>query len=237
VPPRARASAAAASSAATYWRWRRRSSRDTPRPAHHPGATRYYRSAGEAARQTVDIRVDAGARLEWLPLETICHPGASAESTLRLHLAPGAETIGWDVLALGLPASGARLRARGRYRQEIEVPGAWLERGVIDGPIRGCSTPRSAWPDGACSRRCGSPRAAPSTTRAANRCWRPRAPRSPTMRLPAMRARRHLIHASSCCARWRSGSSRQWRCWLRVWSQWRLIAWDRAACPPRVWRT
>src|SRR2546423_8733596 len=71
-----------------------------------PGATRFYRSAGTPARQRVDIRIDDDARAEWLPLETICHPGAEADSRLRFELAPAAETIGWDVVALGLPASG-----------------------------------------------------------------------------------------------------------------------------------
>src|SRR5690606_552117 len=43
-----------------------------------------------------------------------------------------AEMIGWDVLALGLPASGEAFD-RGRYVQQIELPGVWLERGTIDG--------------------------------------------------------------------------------------------------------
>src|SRR5687768_3348963 len=36
-----------------------------------PGATRFYRSAGETALQSLDARLEDGARLEWLPLETI----------------------------------------------------------------------------------------------------------------------------------------------------------------------
>ena len=45
-----------------------------------PGATRFYRSAGELALQATTARVAGAARLEWLPLETICHPGARAEN-------------------------------------------------------------------------------------------------------------------------------------------------------------
>src|SRR4051812_18172096 len=63
-----------------------------------PGATRFYRSAGLRACQSVTVRAAEGARVEWLPLETICHPGAEAESRLRFELAPGAEAIGWDVV-------------------------------------------------------------------------------------------------------------------------------------------
>lgn len=95
-----------------------------------PGATRFYRSAGATAEQTLTARMAAGARLEWLPAETICHRAALADSRLRFELAPGAEMIGSDVLALGLPASGEPFDA-GRYTQQIELPGIWLERGRV----------------------------------------------------------------------------------------------------------
>ena len=38
-----------------------------------PGATRFYRSLGEPARQRVHARLEAGARLEWLPLEALAY--------------------------------------------------------------------------------------------------------------------------------------------------------------------
>src|SRR5512139_2436306 len=70
-----------------------------------PGATRFYRSAGDAALQTLTAHAADGARLEWLPLETILYRNTLAENRMRFELAPGAEMMGWDVLALGLPAS------------------------------------------------------------------------------------------------------------------------------------
>ncbi len=97
-----------------------------------PGATRFYRSLGETALQTTTVRVAPTARLEWLPLETICHRSTLGENRLRFELAPGAEMIGWDVVALGLPASGEPFD-RGRFTQQIELPGVWLERGTADG--------------------------------------------------------------------------------------------------------
>jgi urease accessory protein len=100
-----------------------------------PGATRFYRSAGQAARQSVAARLKGGARLEWLPLETIAYQSSIADNHLRFELDPGAEMIGWDLLALGLPAAGEHFDAHqgqhGRYTQSIEIPGAWLERGTI----------------------------------------------------------------------------------------------------------
>ena len=96
-----------------------------------PGATRFYRSAGEQALQRTRLALAPGARLEWLPLEALCYNACQAENHLTLDLAPGAECMGWDVTALGLPHAGQAFES-GRFVQHIEVPGLWLERGVID---------------------------------------------------------------------------------------------------------
>ncbi|WP_298831901.1 urease accessory protein UreD [uncultured Piscinibacter sp.] len=95
-----------------------------------PGAARFYRSAGEPAVQQLTARLSDGARLEWLPLETLAYSGCEGQNLMRFELGAGAETIGWDVLALGLPAADQPF-VRGRYRQHIEIPGRWLERGTI----------------------------------------------------------------------------------------------------------
>ena len=97
-----------------------------------PGATRFYRSAGETASQSVAIRVAAESRFEWLPLETIAFSGCLAENRACFELAHGAEMIGWDVTALGLPASSQPFE-KGFFTQSIELPGCWLERGTMRG--------------------------------------------------------------------------------------------------------
>lgn len=97
-----------------------------------PGATRYYRSEGEAAVQDTRIAVRAGARLEWLPLETLCYDDCLAENRLHLELEPQAELIGWDVLALGLPDAERPFR-RGAVLQHLELAGIWRESGRIEG--------------------------------------------------------------------------------------------------------
>ncbi len=96
-----------------------------------PGATRFYRSDGLPARQHTHLKLAAGARLEWLPLETIGYSGCVADNHLTMDLAPGAELMGWDVTALGLPYANLPFVA-GYLRQHIEVPGVWLERGTLD---------------------------------------------------------------------------------------------------------
>lgn len=96
-----------------------------------PGATRFYRSAGEHALQRTEATLAPDARLEWLPLEAIAYDACLARNEVRFTLAEGAAMIGWDVLALGLPAASQPF-TRGRYTTQIEWPGHWREYGVID---------------------------------------------------------------------------------------------------------
>jgi urease accessory protein len=96
-----------------------------------PGATRFYRSGGDAALQNTQLALAPGARMEWLPLEAILHSGCLAESRLTMTLAPGAELMGWDVTALGLPLANQPF-VQGHFLQHIEVPGVWMERGILD---------------------------------------------------------------------------------------------------------
>lgn len=96
-----------------------------------PGATRFYRSDGELATQHTALHLQAGARLEWLPLEALLYNGCRASNTLRFELDPGAELLGWDVTALGLPHADQAF-LRGSLQQHIELPGVWLERGLLD---------------------------------------------------------------------------------------------------------
>jgi urease accessory protein len=96
-----------------------------------PGATRFYRSAGQPGRQDVKARLAPGARLEWLPMEGICYSGCNAINRAMFDLAPGAEMLGWDVMALGLPGANEPFVA-GTLLQHIELPGLWLERARID---------------------------------------------------------------------------------------------------------
>lgn len=96
-----------------------------------PGATRFYAADGLPATQRVDINLEAGARLEWLPLETLAYPGCNALNHWRATLAPDAELMAWDVTALGLPTAGQPFDS-GRLHQRLEIPGVWLEQARID---------------------------------------------------------------------------------------------------------
>ena len=107
-----------------------------------PGASRFYRSDAGPAVQSTHIRAEAGARVEWLPLEALYYSGCLARNRLVLALAPGAELLGWDIAALGLPQANQPF-VQGEVLQHLELQGAWLERGriaaadtrLLDGPL------------------------------------------------------------------------------------------------------
>ena len=96
-----------------------------------PGATRFYKSNGKPALQRTKLKLDAGARLEWLPLEAIAYNACDAINHLEFDLAEGAQLLTWDVTALGLPLA-AQPFEQGVFEQHIEWPERFLERGVIN---------------------------------------------------------------------------------------------------------
>lgn len=206
-----------------------------------PGATRFYRSTGLEAIQTVDVTLQADARLEWLPLETLAYRSCVATNRMRFDLAPGAEMMGWDVLALGLPAAGEGFddaaHRQGRFTQEIEIPGVWLERGTVraddarllDSPLGwagkrvmatmwlACGTPlprerREALLDAARAVQEAHPLAHLSGST------------SPHEQVLIVRVLAERVEPAMDLL-------------VKIWSAWRPLAWSLAPCPPRVWRT
>ena len=68
--------------------------------------------------------------MEWLPLETIAFSGYAAENRPNQPPVNGAETTGWDITALGLPATNKPFDA-GVFCQHFELPGVWIKRAII----------------------------------------------------------------------------------------------------------
>ena len=87
-----------------------------------PAATKLYRSrsGSSAAVQRVALRAERGARVEWLPQETIAYDRTHAALTTHVELAADAELIAWEVTCLGRPACGERF-AHGALEQRFEV--------------------------------------------------------------------------------------------------------------------
>jgi urease accessory protein len=174
-----------------------------------PGAARFYRSAGPVAVQQVSVRLAEGARLEWLPLETIAYRGCRARNGLRFELAEGAEMMGWDMLALGLPATRQGFEGAGEVWQQLEWPGVWLERGHLAAADRTLRIRPWAWTAAVCWRPCGGPRARRCPQAGATPCSTRPAPALPSMltspRAPVSRPWTHGWSSRGCS---RIGSSR-----------------------------
>ncbi len=201
-----------------------------------PGATRFYRSDGPRALQSATLQVASGARLEWLPLETLAYPGCRADNVVRAELAAGAEMLGWDVLALGLPASGQPFD-RGWFQQHLELPGVWLERGRIAAADRqllhaalgwaGHSVLATAW------FACGSA-IAPARLEALREAARAVLAADPLAATTGVTSPQPQVLVLRVLAP-RVEPALQLLAQVRA--EWRRLAWGLDAAPPRVWRT
>jgi len=70
-----------------------------------PGATKFYRSAGDTAQLRQTILVEAGGSLEWFPQENIIFSGAHLNALTRIDLVDEACFMGWEINCLGCPSS------------------------------------------------------------------------------------------------------------------------------------
>ncbi len=205
-----------------------------------PGAARYYRSDGAPGTQRVRLALDAGARLEWLPMEAIAYSGCLADNRLEMALAPGAQMMGWDVLALGLPASNQAFEA-GMVQQHLELPGHWLERGRIaaddrllrDSPLGlgGALVLATAWWVE------GQPIARERRQRLLDVAHEHTEPLAPVpgaaLRAGVTAPHERVIVLRALAARVEPAM----QLLQRVRAAWRAEAWGLAAEPPRIWRT
>lgn len=71
-----------------------------------PGATKFYRSAGEQARVLQRFVLGEDSILEWLPQDNIFFPGARVTIDTEFQLSPGARLLGYETLCFGRPSAG-----------------------------------------------------------------------------------------------------------------------------------
>ncbi len=99
-------------------------------------AGKIYRSSGQQSQQNIEIKVDAGANLEWLPQETIVFDGAIYRQDLRVELAPGAGILLWEILRFGRSARGEKFLS-GEWRSHTEIwqqnRPLWIDRQLLKG--------------------------------------------------------------------------------------------------------
>ncbi len=197
-------------------------------------ASKIYRSDGLPAKQSMQMRVDTDACLEWLPQETIVFDGAIYRQDLRVELAVGARWLGWEITRFGRTARGERF-LHGEWKSHTEVwqlglplwiDRQWLPAGekIIDSPHGLAGQPivgSLAWIGQAVE---------PEIVEKARVLWHTHhITDSPSQggvtRLP-----------TGLLCRYRGSSTTEVRNWFTdVWQLLRASFLKRSICPPRVW--
>jgi urease accessory protein len=113
-----------------------------------PSATKIYRACGDAAVQHVDVRLDPGAILEWVPDHAIPFEGAAFRQRLDVSMGAGARLILVDAFAAGRVARGEAWRFKlldsalrindqhgSRFHDRFELGGdvRWSRLGFTEG--------------------------------------------------------------------------------------------------------
>ena len=193
-----------------------------------PGASKWYRSAGPWAKQSVAF--NAEGTLEWLPQETIVFDGALAQTAYDVNLAAGAAFIGWDIVCLGRTGSGERF-ARGKLRTSIQVRRdgklLWLERGRIDGGGKLLESPAGLGGDPVFGTLFASSPLIDKKILETMRALFPTAGRGAVTLLPGILLARYLGDSSEAARRY----------FLALWRILRPALTGREAIEPRIWRT
>ncbi len=197
-----------------------------------PGAGKWYRSAGQAAEQSVNIKVGAGGTAEWLPQESIVFNGAEARMRTVVDLAEGARYLGVETLCFGRRASGETFdRGSLRFTSDIRLAGQplWHERGRINGGSPLLHSPIGLAGFSICSTVLAAGIATPLATLAACRSaasaeagatWGVSA-------LPQVFVARYLGHSAE--------AARQW--FIELWQHLRPVFIGREMTVPRIWNT
>ncbi|AFY90087.1 urease accessory protein UreD [Chroococcidiopsis thermalis] len=198
-------------------------------------ASKIYRSNGLQARQIVEIQIDEGACLEWLPQETIVFNGANYRQDLRVELAPGASWLGWEITRFGRSARGERF-LQGEWRSYTEVwqqgQPLWIDRQWLPGEEAILNSPHGlAGHSIVASLTWIGCEVSPELV---TKCRDVTCNVSTTIPITNYGVTR-LPHGLLC--RYRGSSSIEVRNWFTsVWQLLRLSLLDRSSCLPRVWQ-
>ncbi|MBB3140596.1 urease accessory protein UreD [Halomonas organivorans] len=197
-----------------------------------PAANKLYRADSQGVRwhQHTRLYVAEDALLEWLPQETIAFDGSKGSQITDIELAAGARCLGWEVLALGRPASELPYVSGAieqRFRLTREGCPLWLERQVLDPTHRRF---RGAWGQGGAG--------VQATLWAVGLDDEADAIAALREALPASREWAVTVRQGVLLLRY-LGSERNvaWSLCQRAWEVLRPRLAGRPACVPRIWRT
>lgn len=104
-----------------------------------PGAERVYRSDGAETYVSTRLALEPGARLAWLPQETILYDGARLKRRLEAEIATDAALTVYEAIAFGRQAHGEQVRSgliEDRWRVKRGGELVFAETLRLDGPIR-----------------------------------------------------------------------------------------------------
>ncbi len=85
-----------------------------------PGAAKWYKANGHVSYQNVQLNVETGGTLEWLPQETIFFDNAQVELDHNVALAIDSTYIGCEIFCFGRTAFGESFNG-GRIRQQVNI--------------------------------------------------------------------------------------------------------------------
>jgi urease accessory protein len=99
-------------------------------------AGKIYRSHDKIAVQNVNMQVDKGAYLEWLPQENIIFNGAIYTQNMRIELSENSHYLGWEINRFGRTARGEKFM-QGSWRSHTEIwqndQPLWIDRQGLQG--------------------------------------------------------------------------------------------------------
>jgi urease accessory protein len=198
-------------------------------------ASKIYRSNGLPATQTIQMQVDAGACLEWLPQETILFNGAIYRQDIRVELVPNATWLGWEITRFGRSARGEKFSS-GEWRSHTEIwqqgQPLWIDRQWLPGCEEIITSPHglAGYPITASLTWIGKP-VSPEIVDTVRNLW-DRQDAHPTSGEAGVT---RLTHGLLC--RYRGASTTEVRNWFTaVWHLLRQSLLERPATLPRVWQ-
>ena len=211
-------------------------------------AAKIYRSKQMQARQSIEIKVEENACLEWLPQETIVFNGADYRQDLRVDLDSNASWIGWDITRFGRSARGEKF-LQGEYRNYTEVwqnnQPLWIDRQYLPGNEKVFYSPHGLWgqPVVGSLIYLGQP-VSEEIVEQIRELWDrlslqeldlQKIPHSPTLSLPHSQTGVTRLENGVLC-RYRGDRVTQVRNWfISVWHLLRVHFMNRGECLPRVW--
>lgn len=211
-------------------------------------AAKIYRSNGLEAKQTIAIEVASGAKLEWLPQESIVFNGAHYRQNLRINLALNSSILLWEITRFGRSARGEKFLS-GEWRSHTEIwqehRPLWIDRQWLKGGEEMLNSPYylAGQPVTATLAWVGQPVTAELVEKV-RALWEAQLTNSHSNRqdlcpilekiTPPSVGVTRLTNGLLC--RYRGSSTVAARNWfVEVWHLLRLSFWERPACLPRVW--